>query len=79
MIIDAPVKPAGVVEAFPPRPIGDPVIVTVRLVPETAAPAASIDTRLEYSALPPPRGEIEPAWTSDPSLETANVHGHRPR
>jgi hypothetical protein len=80
VIIDAPVRPAGVVEAFPPRPIGDPVIVTVRLIPETAALAASIDTRLEYSAIPPPpRHEIEPAWTLDPSLETANVQRRRPR
>lgn len=79
-VVGPPVRPAIVVEAFPPRPTNEPVIVAGRLVPKTAARAASIDTRPEYSALPPPpRREIEPAWTSDPSLETANVLGDRPR
>ena len=51
-----------------PLPPARPAVVTVRLVPETAARAASIDTRLEYSALPsPPRREIAPVWTSDPT------------
>ena len=50
-------------------------IVVIGLVPEPAARAAVPIDHLEFAALPPPRRrEIEPAWTSDHSLEPANVH-----